>query len=85
MEEAYKAKDLGALVLAKAQAEGLTIAEEAVETLAKAVYLGFKEWMVQSAAVSPSKIDDFFVSFYEQLDGFVMPQIAKIDLDKDGK
>lgn len=82
--EAYSLKALGEKVLAKAQAEGLTVAEEAVEVLAKAAYLGLKEWATESAAASENKIDDFIVPFYGHLDQFVLEQITKIDLDKSG-
>lgn len=40
MTEAYKLKDLGEMVLEEAKKEGLQIAEEAVEKLAKASYSG---------------------------------------------
>jgi hypothetical protein len=85
MEKAYELKALGQKIKEKAAAEGLTIAEEAVETLAKAAYMGTKEWAQESAVLSETKIDDFVAPFYNHADQFVMPQIEKIDLDKDGK
>lgn len=84
MEKAYSLKDLGQMIKDQAAKEGLTIAEEALEKLGKAVYLGSKEWAKESAKVSETKIDDFIAPFYDQIDGFVMPQIEKIDLDGDG-
>lgn len=80
MEKAYGLKDLGQMIKDQAAKEGLTIAEEALEKLGKAVYLGTKEW----AKLSESKIDDFIAPFYDQIDTFVIPQIEKIDLDGDG-
>lgn len=85
MEKAYDLKALGEKVKEEAKKEGLTFAEEAVESLAKAAYKGFKEWMKESAVLSETKIDDFLAPFYDQVDAIVMPQIDKIDLDKDGK
>lgn len=85
MEKAYELKALGEKILAKAKEDGLSIAEEAVEKLAKAAYLGTKEWFSESAALSSTKIDDVLVPFVNFADGIVLPQIEKIDLDKDGK
>lgn len=85
MQKAYDLKALGEKVLAMAEAEGLSIAEEAVEALAKAAYLGVKAWAQESAQLSENKIDDFFVPFYENLDAFVLDQIKKIDLDGSGQ
>lgn len=85
MEKAYDVKALGEAIKAKAEGEGLKLAEDAIEALAKACYLGTKEWLKQSALLSESKVDDFVSPFYDQLDPFVLPQIDKIDLNKDGK
>lgn len=85
MQQAYELKALGEKILAKAKEDGLTIAEEAVEKIAKAAYLGTKEWAKESAAISDTKIDDFVMPALDYLDGFVLPQIDKIDLDGDGK
>ena len=85
MEQAYSLKELGLKIQEEAKKEGLTIAEEAVEKLAKAAYNGTKAWVKESATLSPNKIDDFIAPFYDQLDVIVNPQIDKIDLDGDGK
>lgn len=85
MENAYELKALGQMIKEEAAKEGLTIAEDAVEKLAKAAYVGTKKWAKESAALSPTKIDDFIAPFYDQLDVVVLPQIDKIDLDGDGK
>lgn len=83
--EEYSLKALGNMIRERAAARGLTLAEEAVETLAIAAYEGTKDWGMQSAVLSDNKVDDFIAPFYGQLDGFVIPQIQKIDLDGDGK
>ncbi len=85
MEKAYDLKALGQKIKEEAQKEGLTITEEALEKLGKAVYLGSKSWAKESAVLSSTKIDDFIAPFYDQADAFVVPQIEKLDLDKDGK
>ena len=85
MTKAYDLKALGQKIKEKAAADGLTIAEDAVEKLAKAAYLGLKEWGKESAVLSTTKVDDFVAPFYDQLDVVVNPQIDKIDLDGDGK
>lgn len=85
MEKAYSIKALGGKIAEKAKAEGLPIAEEALEKLGKSVYLGFKEWSKESAALSENKIDDFAAPFLDNLDHIVLPQIEKIDLNGDGK
>ena len=85
MEKAYDLKELGQMIKEEAAKDGLTIAEEALEKLGKAVYLGTKRWGKESAVLSETKIDDFAAPFYDQIDQFVIPQIDKIDLDGDGK
>lgn len=85
MVKAYELKALGEKIKAKALEDGVQMAEVAVEKLAKAAYLGFKDWMKESAVLSDSKVDDFLAPFYDQADPIVMPQIDKIDLDGDGK
>lgn len=85
MEKAYDLKVLGEIIKAEAKKDGLTIAEDAVEKLGKAVYNGTKKWAKESAVASATKIDDFIAPFYDQLDAAVVPQIEKIDLDGDGK
>lgn len=85
MEKAYDLKALGQMIKDEAAKEGLTIAEEAVEKLAKAAYVATKAWATESAVLSPTKIDDFIAPFYGQLDVVVLPQIEKIDLDGNGQ
>jgi hypothetical protein len=75
MEKAYDLKVLGE----KLKAKGLPIAEEALETIAKEVYIAVKEWAKESAPVSESKVDDFIAPFYDQLDALVFPLVDKID------
>ncbi len=80
MEKAYDLKALGEMIRAECQKEGIPVLEEAVEKLAVACYFSIKAWAKQSAEISESKVDDFFIPFYDQVDQFVLPQIAKIDL-----
>lgn len=84
MEKAYELKALGQKISERAKADGLELAEEAVEKLAKAAYFGFKDWAKESAALSETKVDDFAAQFYDLADKHVVPQIEKLDLDKDG-
>lgn len=84
VSKAYDLKELGEIIVAQAKADGLTLAEEAVEKLAKAAYAGFKQWGKESAAVSENKIDDFLMPAFDFLDPLVLPQIEKIDLDGSG-
>ncbi len=83
-KKAYDLKDLGDKIIAHAKADGLEIAEEAVEKLAKAAYFGVKDWAKESAAISETKIDDLAAKFYDYADQFVVPQIEAIDIDHDG-
>lgn len=85
MEKPYDFKALGQMVIAEAKVEGLTIAEEALEKLGKAVYFGSKKWFKESALLSGTKIDDFVAPFIDNLDPIVMKNIDKLDLDNDGK
>lgn len=85
MEKAYDLKDLGQKIVAKAKEKGLALAEETVETLAASAYLAAKEWVKESATLSENKVDDLVAPFIDHLDGFVLPQINKLDLDGDGK
>lgn len=85
MEKAYDIKALGLKIKEEAAKRGLTLAEEAVEALGAAAYLGTKVWAQESAVLSDNKIDDFIAPFYGHLDGVVLPAIEKLDLDKDGK
>lgn len=84
MQKAYDIKALGEMIVAKAKADGLEIAEQAAEKLAKAAYMATKEWAQESAVLSETKIDDLIAPFYGMIDQFVLPQISKIDLDGDG-
>lgn len=85
METAYELKALGLKIKEEAAKDGLTLAEETLERLAKAVYIGTKAWAKESAVKSETKIDDFIAPFYDQMDAFVIPQIERLDLNKDGK
>ena len=72
------------MIAAEAKKEGLVLAEEMIETLAKAAYNGVKAWAKESAQLSTNKIDDLVVPFYGYLDSLVLPQIEKIDIDGSG-
>ena len=85
MEKAYDLKALGQIIIEKAKARGLTIAEDLVESLASAVYLGFRDWQKQSAELTPTAIDNMIEGLTVHLDTFVLPQIVKTDFDGDGK
>lgn len=86
MEKAYDLKDLARKIVAHADPGHVAeMAEAELEKIARAAYLGFKEWAKESAALSETKVDDFLAPFYDQADPFVLPQIEKIDLNKDGK
>ena len=80
----YSLKSLGDAIAAEAKKEGLTIAEEAVEKLAKAAYIGLKAWGKESAILSENKVDDVILPFFDLVDQFALPQIQKIDLDGSG-
>jgi hypothetical protein len=82
MEKAYDLKALGEKILEKMD---LGLTEEQIERLGKAVYEGSKEWAIESAQLSENKLDDLFQGLYGFLDQFVLPQIEKLDLNKDGK
>lgn len=75
MEKAYDLKALGE----KLQAAGIPIALDAAEAAAGQVYLAFKAWIKESAALSENKIDDVIAPFIDQADAIVLPQIDKID------
>lgn len=85
MEKAYDLKALGEKIVSEAKKEGLSLAEESVEVLAKAAYNAVKSWAKESAVLSENKIDDFVAPFYDQIDPLVLPQIEKIDLDGNGQ
>lgn len=88
MNEAVKApyalSDLGQKVKDECAKHGLELAEQAVEQLAKSVYVATKAWLKESALASENKIDDVVVPFLDLIDSFVLPQIEKIDLDSSG-
>jgi hypothetical protein len=83
--KAYDLSELGKMVIDQAKIDGLEIAEEALEKLGKSVYLGWKNWKIESAQISETKVDDFTLPLYVYLDQFALPQIEKIDIDGDGK
>jgi hypothetical protein len=82
--KAYDIKALGEAIRAKAEEQGLTLAEEAVETLGKAAWEGTKQWAADSALASENKIDDLVVPFLSTMDKLVEESIEKVDLDGDG-
>lgn len=81
MEKAY---EFGALV-EKLKAKGLPMAETMTEESAKQLYVSFKEWFAESAALSKNPFDDMVVPFFAQADAIILPKIDAIDLDGDGK
>jgi len=85
VEKPYELKALGKCIAEKAKADGLELAEHAAEALAKAAYFGVKEWVQASAALSSNKVDDVIAPFLSYADAYVLPQIEKLDLNKDGK
>lgn len=84
MEKAFDIKALGEIIKEEAKKDGLDLAEQAVEKLAKASYMGVKRWTKESAVLSENKIDDILAPALDILDSMVLPQIEKIDLDGDG-
>lgn len=84
MEKAYDVKALGQMIIEEAKKDGLTLAEETAEKLAKAAYHGTKKWLKESATLSTNPFDNVVAPFYDHVDGFVLPQIEKLDLDGDG-
>lgn len=85
MEKAYSLKALGQFIALEAKQDGLELAEESIEKLAKAAYAGIKSWAKISAAMSENVIDDVAAKFYDYADPYVLPQIEALDLNKDGK
>lgn len=71
MTKAYDVQDL----LKRLEAQGLTLAEEAIMIIFKES----KQWAKESAALSENKYDDLVVPFIDQIDGVLVPQIDKID------
>ncbi len=84
MEKPYSIKDLGQKIADQAKADGLAVAEEAVEKLGRAVYVGFKSWAKESADLSENKVDDICAKFLDYLDPYVEAEISKLDLDHSG-
>ena len=84
MNKAYDIKVLGQMIIEEAKKDGLTIAEEAAEKLAKAAYVGSKKWFAQSAAMTDTKADDLVAGIYNMADPVVMPMIEAM-VDGDGK
>lgn len=85
MDKPYNLKALGKSIREEAGKDGLNVAEDALEKLGKAVYVGMKKWIMESALMSETKLDDFIVPFLSHIDPFVLPQIEKLDIDGDGK
>lgn len=85
MEKAYDLKALGEKIKSKAKENGLDIAEEAIETLAKAALAGTLEWADESAKMTPTPIDNIAVEGLKYLQTTANAYIEKIDLDGDGK
>lgn len=85
MDKAYDIKALGEAIKAEAEKQGLTLAEEAVETLGKAAWTGTKNWAQESASMSENKIDDLVVPFLNTMDKLVEDGVEKVDLDGDGE
>lgn len=83
--KAYDIKALGEAIKEKAAEQGLTLAEEAVETLGKAAWEGTKKWATDSALASENKIDDLVVPFLSTMDKLVEESVEKVDIDGDGK
>lgn len=71
MEKAYDTKALVSYL----KAEGLEIAEES----AKVVYAAVMNWVVDSAKLSATPIDDLVVAVKPLIDGLVLPQLEKIN------
>ena len=85
MEKPYDVKELYAKVKAKAEKQGLTLAEDAVEILVKESLDGVIEWAEESADMTPTIIDDLGVKGVKQFRDTAFTYIEKIDLDGDGK
>lgn len=85
MEKAYDGKELLKKVQSKLAEKGLTMAEESLEVIIKQTWSGLKEWGNESAILSANPVDNFIMPALNFLDGYIMPEIEKIDLDGDGK
>lgn len=71
MNTAYDLKDLQKKLVEAGLPE--------VEKLAEKSYGALMAWIVESAVLSPGKIDDIIVGFKAQIDALVLPQLDKID------
>lgn len=85
MNKAYDIKALGQMIIEEAKKDGLELAEQAAEKLAKAAYNGQKRWLKESAVLSPNKVDDVIAPLYDFADPIVLPAIDSMDLNGDGK
>jgi len=74
MEEEKKAYDLK-LLIEIAKTKGLDVAEDGAEVL----YHTLMEWLVESAMLSATPIDDILIIAKSTIDGLVLPQIDKIN------
>jgi ferritin-like metal-binding protein YciE len=79
VEKAYNLKDLGEMIANEARNDGLQVAEEALEKLGVAVYIGLKQWAKESAALSENKVDDLLAKFLDYADPYVLEQIARVN------
>lgn len=79
MTKPYDLTALGAAVVTAAKANGLEVADHALDVLATSVYQATKQWVKDSAAMSPSFVNDLIVKYVDDLDGYVLPQIAKLE------
>lgn len=75
MDKAYDLKVLGE----KLKAAGIPVLEDSLESAAGKCYIAMKEWLVESAPLSETKIDDLIAPFYGQLDPVILPLIDKIN------
>ena len=75
MEKAYDIADLGKRLAASGVPALLNVAEAE----AAMIYKTLKEWLKESAVISPNKLDDLGMPFIDQLDVIVNPQIDKIN------
>lgn len=71
MEKAYDVKALVGYL----KNEGLEVAEES----AKVVYSAVMKWVVDSAVLSASPIDNLVVAVKPLIDGLVLPELEKIN------
>lgn len=85
MQKAYDTKALYAKVKAKLEAKGLTLAEEAIETIVKESFDGTIEWGEESAAMTPTILDDLGIKGVKQFRDTAFAYVEKLDLDGDGK